>query len=76
MRTTIDIPDALYRRLKGKAAAEGRSVKEIILLSVEEQIAPKRQSRTRRVKPPIIPSKRPGTLDLDNAKIYEIIPFP
>ena len=32
--------------------------------------------RTRRVSLPIVPSKRPGTLELDNAKIFEIIPFP
>ena len=76
MRTTIDIPDALYRKLKGKAASEGRSVKELILVAVEEQLGQKRRSRTRRVKLPIVPSKRPGTLALDNAKIYEIIPFP
>jgi len=76
MRTTVDIPDTLYRKLKGKAASEGRSVKELILLGVEEHLGQKRRPRGRRVKLPIIPSKRPGTLDLDNAKIYEIIPFP
>ena len=76
MRTTVDIPDPLYRKLKGKAASEGRSVKELILLGVEEHLHQKRRPRDRRVKLPIIPSKRPGTLDLDNAKIYEIIPFP
>jgi len=36
VRTTIDIPDPLYRKLKGKAASEGRSVKELILRSVEQ----------------------------------------
>ena len=76
MRTTVDIPDPLYRELKGKAATEGRSVKELILRGVEAELQPNRRKRGRRVSLPIIRSKRPGSLRLDNAKIYEIIPFP
>ena len=38
MRTTIDIPDPLYRQLKGKAASEGRSVKELVLRGVEQEL--------------------------------------
>src|SRR5574337_441752 len=30
MRTTIDLPDALYRELKARAALEGRSVKDLM----------------------------------------------
>ena len=76
MRTTVDIPDPLYRQLKSKAAGEGRTVKELILRGVESelQIAPPR--RPRFVSSPLVRSKRPGTLVLDNAKIFEIIPFP
>jgi hypothetical protein len=75
MRTTVDIPDALYRALKKKAAHEGQSVKELLLRGVEQELRTKpKNSRKRR--PPIIDSDRPGTLKLDNAKIFEIIPFP
>jgi hypothetical protein len=76
MRTTVDIPDALYRELKGKAASEGRSVKELILRSVEQELKNRRRRTKGRVSLPIVRSKRPGSLDLDNAKIFEIIPFP
>jgi hypothetical protein len=76
MRTTVDIPDPLYRELKGKAATEGRSVKELILRGVEVELQRNRRKRGRRVSLPLIRSKRPGSLRLDNAKIYEIIPFP
>ena len=31
VRTTVDIPTSLYRRLKEQAAAQGRSVRELIL---------------------------------------------
>jgi hypothetical protein len=75
MRTTVDIPDPLYRELKGKAAKEGKSVKELVLRAVRSElnVSPKKSApRTS----PVIKSKRPGTLMLDNAKIFEIIPFP
>lgn len=77
MRTTVDIPDPIYRELKGKAASEGCSVKELILRGVEQELRGRRgRVRSGRVRLPIVPSKRPGSLDLDNAKIFEIIPFP
>jgi len=30
MRTTLDLPDSLYRELKSRAALEGRSVKDVV----------------------------------------------
>ena len=38
MRTTVDIPDPTYRKLKSKAAQEGCSVKELILRGVQTEI--------------------------------------
>jgi predicted DNA-binding ribbon-helix-helix protein len=76
MRTTVDIPDALYRELKSKAAREKVSVKHLILRGVEVELRPRSSNRKRRISLPIIRSKRPGTLDINNAKIYEIISFP
>jgi hypothetical protein len=75
MRTTVDIPDPLYRELKKKAAHEGRTVKDLLLRGAEQQLRPDIKP-VRRRRPPVIDSDRPGSLDLDNAKIYEIIPFP
>jgi hypothetical protein len=76
MRTTVDIPNSLYRDLKSKAAGEGRTVKELILRGVEAELQLTRARRTRRVSLPLVSSKSPGTVSLDNAKIFEIIPFP
>jgi hypothetical protein len=76
MRTTVDIPDALYRELKSRAAREKRSVKELILRGVEVELRPRSKKRARRVSFPLIPSKKPGTMEIDNAKIFELIPFP
>jgi hypothetical protein len=76
MRTTVDIPDSLYRQLKSKAAGEGRSVKELILRSVEIELQGSSRRRHRYVSLPLIPSGSPGSVSLDNAKIFELIPFP
>lgn len=76
MRTTVDIPDALYRQLKERAASEGRSVKGLILQGVKRELAGDKLKRPARVRLPIVRSKKPGSLQLDNARIYEIIPFP
>jgi hypothetical protein len=76
MRTTVDIPDPVYRRLKTRAASEGRSAKELILQGVEQVLKRSHRKARRRVRLPIVRSKRPGKVRLDNAKIYEIISFP
>jgi len=76
MRTTVDIPDSLYRALKKKAAHEGRSVKELVLRGVEVELGTRSPASRRKRRPPVIDSDKPGSLHLDNAKIYEIIPFP
>jgi hypothetical protein len=73
VRTTVDIPDPLYRQLKSKAAGEGRSVKELILRGIKAEL---RRQPGRYVSLPLVPSENPGTLALDNAKIFELIPFP
>jgi hypothetical protein len=78
MRTTIDIPDPVYRRLKSRAAREGSSAKALILRGVEQVLNVRSGKRpgSRRVALPLVRSKRPGTVRLDNARIYEIISFP
>ena len=75
MRTTVDIPDPTYRKLKSKAAEQGCSVKELILRGVEKDL----QAGTRkkgRIRLLIVRSKEPGALRLTSEQIYEIIPFP
>lgn len=77
MRTTVDIPDTMYRRLKARAASEGSSTKALILRGVEQVLKGGRPPTRRRIaSPPLVPSKRPGKLQLDNAQIYDIISFP
>jgi hypothetical protein len=75
MRTTIDIPDAMYRRLKARAASEGQAVKTLILAGVT-QVLDAQKPAGRRVTVPLVRSRKPGSLKIDNARIYDVISFP
>ena len=79
MRTTIDIPDPLFRRVKTKAAMEGTSLKNLIARFIEQGLAghgqPPRSSRSVRSLPPLI---RPATIKpsipaLSNADIEALL---
>jgi hypothetical protein len=76
VRTTVDIPNSLYRQLKSRAAQENRSVKELILRGVEAELSAPKKKRSRKVVFPLVSSKLPGTLDIDNATIFDLILFP
>ena len=72
MRTTVDIPDRIYRQLKTRAAREGSSTRALILRAVKEVLKTDRRRAGSPVSLPIVRSKRPGTVALDNARIYDI----
>ena len=72
MRTTVDIPDKIYRQLKSRAAREGSSTRALILRGVREVLKSEHQKTGIPVSLPIVRSKRPGTVVLDNARIYDI----
>jgi hypothetical protein len=72
----VDAPAPAYRRLETRAASEGSSAKALLLRGVVEVLRKSRRKSHRRVKLPIVRSKRPGALRLKHAKIYEIISFP
>ena len=76
MRTTVDIPDALYRRLRSRAAAEGRSTRSLILQAIGDAFDKKTPRSRHKVKLPLVRSKHPRSLRLDNARIYDVIGFP
>ena len=73
MRTTIDLPDPVFRELKAVAARRGTSLKEIIRLAVEEEIRKAERPAGRRLKFPILTSRQPGTLNLTNAQIEDLL---
>lgn len=40
MKTTIDIPDALYKKAKIRAVETGRTLKDLVLSSLEKELEP------------------------------------
>ncbi len=73
MRTTVDLPDELFRKMKATAALRGMSLKQFLTSAVETEISKPRQSKRHRVKLPLIHSKNPGTLNLTNAEIEDLL---
>jgi len=75
MRTTIDIPDEMYRELKVKAATEGQTVREIALRGIQRELEEGEKRPVQKLKLPLIHSSRPGTLELTNEQIDELTAF-
>jgi hypothetical protein len=78
VRTSIDLPRDLHRRLHEAAARRGCSARQLILHSIEravEEAGPKRPRRRLDMDKPIVPSTG-KPFDLTNEQIYDLIEFP
>jgi hypothetical protein len=75
VRTTVDIPAPLYRKLKEQAAARGHSIRELVLAGVRSVLLHGQRPRPKRVQFPLIVSEGPK-VDLSNEQIYEHVEFP
>ena len=73
MRTTVDVPDPIFRKIKATAALRGVSLKEFLLSAVEHEMAMRPAARDYTVQVPLIPSKRPGKRTLTNAEIEDLL---
>ncbi|MBM3762979.1 MAG: antitoxin [Acidobacteria bacterium] len=68
MKTTLEIPDELYRAIKAKAAMEGRPVTQLVVEALRVAM-PSAEQPVRRVQFPIIKSSRKGRkLTLEEVK--------
>ena len=73
MRTTVDLPDPLFRQMKSLAALRGCTLKEFIREAIQREIFSRGKEKQYRVKLPLIRSKQPGTLNLTNAEIEDLL---
>jgi metal-responsive CopG/Arc/MetJ family transcriptional regulator len=69
MRTTVDLPDALFRQVKSVAALRGSTLKRFIQDALQKAVTSDRKVRHHKVRLPLIRSRHPGTLRLTNADI-------
>ena len=77
MRTTIDIPNDLYKNAKKIAVEKDTTLRQLILDGLTREL--KDGSITtpaHRFELPLIHSERKDTLILDNETIYDLIDFP
>jgi hypothetical protein len=78
LRTSIDLPRDLHRRLRAAAARRGCSARQLILRSIErlvEEEEPAVVHRRLLLDPPLIPPAG-RQIDLTNEQIYELIALP
>ena len=76
MRTTIEIPDTLFRKTKATAALRGSTMKELIVRALEREVADvgkHRKAAPHRVKLPLIHLKSGRKLDLSTFDFDDLL---
>jgi hypothetical protein len=69
VRTTVDIPDELFRDLKLKSAREGVTLNQLIVKALESQVRRAHGRKPRRIRVPLIRCKSKKPIALTNAEI-------
>ena len=76
MRTTIEIPDDLFRRAKATAAMRGSSLKALVIRALEREFA-RDPSLAKKGRPttklPVMPWKGKKRLDLTNFNFDDLL---
>ena len=73
MRTTVDLPDELFRDLKLKSAREGVTLKQLIVKALESHIHNVQGRKPRRIRGPLIRCKSAKPIALTNAEIENLL---
>lgn len=78
MQAMVNLPDPLYRQAEALAVARGTTVEQVIvdvLTDAVQDHSPDAGANygARKVKLPLIRSKRPGTLDLSNFDFDDLL---
>jgi hypothetical protein len=76
VRTTLDLPDPVFRDLKTKAAREGVTLKDLVTSFVKEGLYGKQEATPKPVRSPLpepLPSRGGPPLSLTNAEIEELL---
>lgn len=77
MRTTIDLPDDLYKSVRMLAVEKDSSLRQMVVdglgLLLQQQTT---HTPRQPFEPPLIRSTRTDKLVIDNETIYDLIDFP
>ena len=76
MRTSIDIPDELFRRTKAAAAMRGTTMKTLIVEALERDLSSSRKvpPEKHRNGPPVLHLRSGRKLDLSSFDFDELLP--
>ena len=70
MRTTVDLPDALFKRVKSEAALRGMRLREFIAQALEQSLVEHRDDlKSKRVRLPLIRSGGGHSIDLTREQV-------
>lgn len=72
MKTTIEIPDELFREAKARAAMEGIKLKDLIAAALREKLNALPDDKPRRARFPIIESTNTG-LKITDEMVHDAI---
>lgn len=78
MRTTLDLPDPLFKHLKTRAALEGRTLRELVIELVQKGLTARDtvNMQQRFQSRPVVGASAtipPSAEALTNAKLFELI---
>ncbi len=74
MRTTIDLPDNLFRKAKAVSSIKGLTLKRFIAMAIEHELGSSTVNFERhRVTLPLVRSKRPGSITIGSDKIAKLL---
>ncbi len=78
IRTSVDLPQDLHRRLHEAAARKGCSARKLILVGIERAVEETKAARPKRRLNLDTPLIRPAgrRIDITNEKAYELIELP
>lgn len=78
IRTSVDLPQDLHRRLHEAAARKGCSARKLILVGIERAVEETKTARPKRRLNLDTPLIRPAgrRIDITNEKAYEVIELP
>ena len=74
MRSTIDIPTDIFRKVKAISSLRGMTLKRFITMALEHELEINSAGlELRKAILPLVPSKHPGTIPVDPSKIAELL---
>ncbi len=79
IRTSIDVPIELHRRLHEAAARRGSSARQLILAGIEKALqdaVPVRAQRRLDLSKPLVPAQGRKPFSLTNEQIYDLLELP